>query len=662
MIALAYFVLIGVSLWVGWGLFQPVPVALVSAGLLAYGVTVAQRRTPARRSARPAVLLVCFLVMVTATAIRPLVAWAGGPSLAALEAILWCAPVGGALMAIALISHRSSRSHRIWALGLFVALVGLVVPRCVVIVASPAPFIDTFYWGQAASDYVLGGTNPYGAEYWDMYGQVWGISYGYDPGFHYWPGWLGWATLWSTLVPGAHDVRVGLIAADLLAAACVFGIALRLRLGGRVATLAGLLWLGAPSGLLVVGQAWADPVSVMALLGGALAVLHRRWVLAGLILGFACATKQYVLLATAFTLLYVLRAEGLRAMWRVAVPCAITWVALLAPFALADWDALVASTVLTFVHSPARQDAFTLVAFFGQGLSVEAFTLHSRPFTWASLACLAGLLAWACHPRVHLSVHRWFGMTALAYGAAFLLGKQAFCNYYYFLGAFVLVDALTGWAPEAEDDPARVREPARAEPPTHSHRFAPRWAARALRFGLLFYCGVLIFGLLRFVGRDGVATTPTLTIYSWDGSPPLGVSVRASSYDTQVGHHPLFVIDGEPHPTSLERWVPDADDPAPWIELVLDRPVDVTAVGVRFDLTSTATTNWPGPLEASCFSEPPGEAPPGASTQLRVGIIAGEAMFPFTCRGARRVRLTFAPHTAENPVWLDEFQLSEVAP
>lgn len=671
MISLAYFLIIGAAISAGFGLYQLLPVAILATAHLAYSVAVFRppfaSRGTSRRDALLAIVLVCLSLI---SVFNPQLYWGDWSSLGWVGGILWMVPIGGLLVMVALDLRAPRLAARVVAVGLGLALIGLFGSRVLIIAASPEPFIDTFVWGQSAVEHLLSGANPYTSEYWDMYGEVWDVDYGYEPGFHYWPGWLCWATFWATIIPGTQDLRVGLTVADLLTALCLAGIALRLKLGRRTALLASAVWLSLPSSLLIIEQAWADPVSIMALLAAIWAAMERRFVVTGLILGFACATKQYALLGAALTLVYLYKNHGLRATIRAAFPLGVVWLGFVLPFALADWGAFYESTVGHFFDVPPRQDAFTVVVLFGHDLSDQVFARVASAFTWVSLVFLAAIFAWLLRGKTTLSAERWVGLIAVSYGLSFLFGKQAFCNYYYFFSGFVLCGALFEWGDDSFDGPrgAPVSENRSAQPtPERGAPLLPKRGRRLLEIAALLYLAVLFLGLLRFSSRDGLAVTPAIESAPSvvEGTNPTsyrrGTVVVASSYDLFSSHHPIYAIDGEPYPTNLERWVPAATDRNPYLELHFRQPIDFESVRLQFQPSSLLTATWPSDFELRCYSDVTPHSEPLAIAQVGDNREANPIV-PLGCSGATVLRADFVPPEGRPfGAWLFEIEVMEVA-
>ena len=62
---------------------------------------------------------------------------------------------------------------------------------------------------------------------------------------------------------------------------------------------------------------------------------------------------------------------------------------------------------------------------------------------------------------------------------------------------------------------------------------------------------------------------------------PQGPTVRASSVEWALRHHPGYLVDGHRRPTLVEKWVSARSDREPWIEVALDRAADLDEVALE---------------------------------------------------------------------------------
>ena len=157
------------------------------------------------------------------------------------------------------------------------------------------------------------------------------------------------------------DVRAVWVIFDVLAALLMYALARRCNPGEKGARLCQLLpltFLFLPRSLFVIEQSWTEPLVVVSMAGFALAAESGRWpALTGALLGLWLSSKQYVVLAIPMVL-------KLRR-WRAATwICAIAvGLALVLPFAIWDFRAMMENVLIFFLKSDARGDALSLYGF-----------------------------------------------------------------------------------------------------------------------------------------------------------------------------------------------------------------------------------------------------------------------------------------------------------
>jgi hypothetical protein len=188
-----------------------------------------------------------------------------------------------------------------------------------------------------------------------------------------------------------------------------------------------------PRGLFVLQQSWGEPLALPLLGGFALAAVGGRWRVAAILLGLLCALKQhYVLYLPALALVPGIGLEGL-------VIAVATAAATYAPFAIAAprglWDAV----VMHHMRNPFRPDSLSLTAIlWKRGVMLPPWAGFVGSI--ASLGVLRGV------PR---SLGALLLVSSFTFLVFYVLGRQAFCNYYYLLGATWLF-AAAAWAPPTE--------------------------------------------------------------------------------------------------------------------------------------------------------------------------------------------------------------------
>ncbi len=288
--------------------------------------------------------------------------------------------------------------------------------------ASPSPAIDVWTVHQQGADAILHGRQVYapgaiGTP--DTYSHAREIDiYAYPP---------------LTLLPTAaayavtRETRWAQLAAILVGAALLRATARRRGWPPPVPDLLMACLLFHPRGLFVLEQAWGEPLALPLLGGFTLAASTGRPRVAAVMLGLLCALKQHlVLYLPALALLPGIDAAG-------AAIAMGTLLATYAPFALTAPTGLWNAVVVHHLKNPFRADSLSLTArLWDAGILLPSW------LGFAGALASLGALAW---------IPRRLGPLLLASSLTFLvfylLGRQAFCNYYYLLGATWLFAAAS---------------------------------------------------------------------------------------------------------------------------------------------------------------------------------------------------------------------------
>jgi len=266
------------------------------------------------------------------------------------------------------------------------------------LVASPQALIgDGAYQTQLAGDFLLHGTDPYGADYGraGLASAPWGESFP-SPALHHLVTWPGQFLLplplqaLSRLVFGWWDERVFLLVAAvaiwLLLGALFPGIP------GRMAAVA-LFLVPGHSLLAVLGD---NDLPVLALLLAALlAAQHRRFLLMGLLLGCAIATKQHAVLAVPLMVGFAaVRGADRRTVVRAAAAGGVAVGVVLLPFVLWDGAAFVRDTVIFLVGG--GSEAYPINGFGLSAILLSAGVIHGArdAFPFVLLEIATALVVW----------------------------------------------------------------------------------------------------------------------------------------------------------------------------------------------------------------------------------------------------------------------------
>jgi len=288
--------------------------------------------------------------------------------------------------------------------------------------ASPSPRIDVWPIHQQAAQALVSGRSPYSPgviEANDSSHQ--GIvvrSYGYPPMN---------AVLTAVAYAATGETRWATLAAIVLGGYLLWLTARRGRRPGEPwPDLLLACFLFHPRGLFVVEQAWGDPLALPFLAGFALAAASGRRRLAAVLLGLLCSVKQhFAIYGVVLVLVPGIGVSG-------AVLALATAVATYVPFALASPRGLWTGLVELHTKGSFRADSLSLTAI----IADAGFILPGWVGIVSTLAFLAAFL-----PRVPRKLGPLLLASAVSFLVFYVLGRQAFCNYYYVVCQTLLIAA-----------------------------------------------------------------------------------------------------------------------------------------------------------------------------------------------------------------------------
>jgi hypothetical protein len=282
---------------------------------------------------------------------------------------------------------------------------------------------DGAYQIQVARDILMRGVDPYGFNYvgTGMERAPWSQPFA-NPSLHhldYWPGTLLVPLPVQAIVKallGWWDERLWLLAM----AVAIWLILGRLAPGpvGRMAAVAMFLLPG-HSLLAVLGD--NDLTMVVWLLAAALAMARRRWILSGLLLGIAIATKQTAVLAIPVFFAWGLGLRVARRQLLEAIGAGLATVMLfLLPFLVWNWRAFIDDTVI--FNFGGGSNTYPIQGIGLSALLLQLGVIHGArdafPFLLIQLPLVAG--AWAAGWR-WLGRHPFVGDAMLWLGIAFFV-------------------------------------------------------------------------------------------------------------------------------------------------------------------------------------------------------------------------------------------------
>ena len=334
-----------------------------------------------------------------------------------------------AVISILLVGVFSSDDRTWRSRAAFVAIAAGLLLFALGPIGAPQPPIDVFTWTQTSVQALLHRINPYTVVAPDVYHGR------YDPGYTvsvypYMPATLLAFAPW---VGALGDFRFALAASVILTVVLLHRIGRRLGVSPQLTHAAALAIVLHPSGPRMIESGWTEPLMVA---GAALfvhfALQNPKGIGQAATFLLLPALKQYVV---APTVLYLLRGRrSLRP--RAVVAAGAIGAATVFPFLLWNWQATLSGIVFQ-MQAPTvpRLGSTSLVA-------LLATTSSVYPGRWMSPAVqliVGGLAWWRLKDR---GLSGLMLASALSLYATFLVGWQAFVNYYYFVGALLILAAV----------------------------------------------------------------------------------------------------------------------------------------------------------------------------------------------------------------------------
>jgi hypothetical protein len=315
-----------------------------------------------------------------------------------------------------------------------VAILGAAGVALLAPLGTPNPDIDVVTWTSAATDALLRGVQPYTVQAADIYGgsRDFGFTVQVYP---YMPATLIALAPWS-LVFG--DFRLGLAVCLPAAAWLLRSASQRAGADRHFVDIATLTLVLHPNAARVIRSGWIEPLVVAAAAAFAwLAVRRPRTCAPAMAFFLQPALKQYLV---APVLLYLAMCPPGRRLRTFAIALLVAAVSI-GPFLL--WNATATIDGMVFQIRALSRPRLTAMSI--PGLLATLGTGY--PPMWASMAAqmLVGAIAYT---RIH---DRGAGGlllgSAVALLATFLIGWQAFVNYYYYIGATLVLASVLLAAP-----------------------------------------------------------------------------------------------------------------------------------------------------------------------------------------------------------------------
>jgi hypothetical protein len=302
------------------------------------------------------------------------------------------------------------------------------------ILTAPHPFIDVHVWQIEAIRALLHGTNPYAITMPNIYGHDLFYSSGMvvngrvQIGYPYPP-----LTLFLS-VPGYFfgDHRYTELAAMTIAAALM--VASR---PGRLSAIVAAVFLLTPRIFFVLEEGWTDPLPV-AMLCLVVFCAFRASKLLPYAFGLFLATKQYLILAAPLMVLLLPRPFSWRQALQFFLRAGAAAAVVTLPLMLLNVRAFFHDLIEFQALQPMRAESLSYLPIMaGKGMSTPQ---------WLCFVMAAAALA-LCLWRTPRTPAGFAGSVALVFAIFFAFGKQAFCNYYFFVVGAICCAVAASEAP-----------------------------------------------------------------------------------------------------------------------------------------------------------------------------------------------------------------------
>lgn len=299
--------------------------------------------------------------------------------------------------------------------------------RVLMLIASPAPKIDTFFILKEAPQALLSGFSPYAIRYSKVYQNV-------EPDYYsYWPASFLLEVPFVTLF---SDPRMLFVFADI-------GAALLLYLLGkktRPAELLSLIYLFRPNSLFIIEQSWLTPLAFFFIVLSFYLVSRMKVNAAAIVWGLLVGLKPDYVLAIPF--FWFLTRFDKKALLIFLITLAI----IVLPFFLLDPNKFITQTLLLYLL-PFDKIPIPIHLSLNLNTLYYQFFASDLPIFVPSIlfATLFFTVFYLLYKRYQVSKETKdvenniiLGMTIIFFGV-YLLFRQAFINYYYFItGLYIM--------------------------------------------------------------------------------------------------------------------------------------------------------------------------------------------------------------------------------
>lgn len=313
--------------------------------------------------------------------------------------------------------------HPVWSFAIFNAFIlAAFLLRILVLSATPFPMLDVFIILKQAPEKLLSGINPYNTFYTAVFP---GITPNY---YAYWPAAI---VLQIPLIILFKDPRVLFILADIAAALLLLEIGNRT----RTAQLLVLSYLFRPQSLFIIEGSWLTPLNFFVITLTVYLLLKKgNNILIGIFAGILTSVQFFHAVLVIFLIKYLGKWKNFLFFW------IITTALLVLPFFFLNPGKFFLQTVWVYFQNPPHP---SILIHTSLSLNTLIFYLSGKDIPSAILYLVIGAILLLLLIRQKNTVSSLIGSITLFFFASFIFGRQAFVNYYYFIGSMIILWMVT---------------------------------------------------------------------------------------------------------------------------------------------------------------------------------------------------------------------------
>lgn len=284
---------------------------------------------------------------------------------------------------------------------------------------------DTHTFLQIASDYFLSLKNPYSYTYPDLYNGKYDSIYGKTFYFNYWPTCLFFTSIFKKIL---GDVRYAFVFFHIIAALLLLKTSI-----SKISKFICLIWFSNMIAISTSERSLIDGIVPGLLLLAVFFYSKNKILLSGFLFGLIGSVKLYYIFLLPFFAIYFYQKKHYKAILFIL----IGFVMPILPFIFISPNEFYLSTIKFISQTKIRIDSISLISALKRVYSID----FSKFGTMTTLIYLAFVYLYIIIKK-H-SIIDVLKIINISFLVIFLLGKQAFCNYFYFnMFLFLLIYTL----------------------------------------------------------------------------------------------------------------------------------------------------------------------------------------------------------------------------